>query len=590
MPKTRAVVDNEEARLNALRDLNLLDTPPSESFDRLTRLASRLLQAPVSTVSLTDADRQWFKARVGVELTQIPRDQAPCHYAIQADELFVVPDMLQDDRFAASPLAQAGIRFYAGAPLITQSGFGLGTLCVVDDKPRQLDEDQGRVLRDLAAVVMTQVEVQNMIGRVDATSGLANQHRLFEDLHDLGHADAGRRLTGLMIEIVSGPQLAHGTRVLGAAYGEQVILTALALVQQAVGPDVRVYHVAPACCVVLLDGPAAGLMDRARAIRAMLQQPIRCNDVPVMPDTAIGIHEFAVADATARDVLRRLFNATDDARATDRAVATYDPHHDLRQARSFALVHDFADALEMPGQLDLAYQPRIDLATGACIGAEALLRWTHPTLGPVSPGEFVPIVEQTALARPMTAWVLDAGLRQAGLWRAGGHDLRLSINASALNLDEGDFAARIAAALDRHGVPPGAIELEFTESALARDSGRMTRQLHELRRLGVGLAIDDFGIGYSSLSYLQRLPATVLKIDRSFMQAMPASDRDRTLVRTMITMAHDLGYRVVGEGIESRAVLDLLAEWGCDEGQGYFISHPLPAAGLAAWLRARKPA
>lgn len=154
----RRLVDtlsNEEARLNALRDLRLLNTPPSESYDRLTRLASLLLNAPVSTVSLTDHDRQWFKSRVGVDVTEIPREQAPCSYAIEGDEVFVVPDLAADPRFIGSPLTKAGIRFYAGAPLFTRAGHGLGTICVLDDKPRQIDDAGKRVLQDLAGMVMS---------------------------------------------------------------------------------------------------------------------------------------------------------------------------------------------------------------------------------------------------------------------------------------------------------------------------------------------------------------------------------------------------------------------------------------------------
>ena len=152
----REIIENEEARLNALRNLRLLDTPPSESFDRITRMASRLLGAPVSTISLTDRDRQWFKSRFGVDLAEIPRAEAPCNYAIHSDEVFVVSDLIQDGRFKESLLARAGIRFYAGAPLITRSGYGLGTLCVIDDKPRRMSEDEQHVLIDLAAMVMTQ--------------------------------------------------------------------------------------------------------------------------------------------------------------------------------------------------------------------------------------------------------------------------------------------------------------------------------------------------------------------------------------------------------------------------------------------------
>ncbi len=210
-------LSNEEARLNALRDLRLLNTAPSESYDRLTRLASQLLKAPVSTVSLTDHDRQWFKSRVGVDVTEIPREQAPCSYAIEGSDVFVVPDLAADPRFVGSPLVQAGIRFYAGAPLFTRAGHGLGTICVLDEEPREIDDAAKRVLQDLAGMVMSQIELQNMIGRVDATTGMANQHQLFEDLEDLARAQPGCDAAIVIIEIMSAVQTALALRVIGSS-------------------------------------------------------------------------------------------------------------------------------------------------------------------------------------------------------------------------------------------------------------------------------------------------------------------------------------------------------------------------------------
>jgi EAL domain-containing protein (putative c-di-GMP-specific phosphodiesterase class I) len=209
----------------------------------------------------------------------------------------------------------------------------------------------------------------------------------------------------------------------------------------------------------------------------------------------------------------------------------------------------------------------VDLRSGACVGAEALLRWRHPTLGPIPPGEFIPLAEQTALAKPITEWVLEAAIDQVARWRHSGPAPRVSINASALNLEEPDFASRLMRTLERHRVAPDAIELEFTESALARDGSRVLDQLDELRRTGIEIAIDDFGTGYSSLSYLPRLPASILKIDRSFVRPLGSSSRDQRLVQAMIGMAHDLGYRVVAEGIETQDVYELLLAWRCGEGK-----------------------
>lgn len=574
-------VANEEARLNALRDLQLLDTPPSESFDRLTRLASRLLAAPVSTISLTDGDRQWFKSKVGVDLAEIPREQAPCSYAIKSGGVFVVPDLTKDVRFIGSALAEAGIRFYAGAPLFTRQGHGLGTICVVDSEPRELREGEEEVLRDLAGMVMSQIELQNMVGRIDAATGHANQFQMFEDLETMGRTHAGAPVTALSVDVLSATRTTYAARVLGSEHVAGLMQTAIHRMRDCAGNRGSVYHVDQTRCAVLVEDGLLESHDLADRIAHALSEPISCSKVPVHLDPVIGSYDFIAGEVAPRDVFRRLSNAGDDAKQALRGRARYNPASDQRNSRSFALLNGFARALEEPDQLALAYQPRIDLRTGERAGVEALLRWTHPELGHISPGEFVPLVEQTALARPMTEWVIAAAVRQSRAWRATGLMLPISINASALNLDEADFADRLLAAAAAGSIEPRHLEVEFTESAVARDPDRVIDQLTALKEAGIGIAIDDFGTGYCNLAYLQKLPVSVLKIDQSFVRSLVTSPKDQMLVRTMITMGHDLGYGIVAEGIETREAYDLLAQWGCDEGQGYFMSRPVSPVEIA---------
>lgn len=575
---------NEAARLNALRDLKLLDTPPSESFDRLTRMASRLLGTPVSAISLTDGDRQWFKSRVGVDVQEIPREQAPCSYAIKGSEVFVVPDLLEDERFRTSPLAKAGIRFYAGAPLITRAGFGLGAITVIDDEPRQIGVEEQRTLQDLAGMVMAQIEVQNMIGRVDATTGYPNQHQLFEDLEEQADQPPGGATAAVVVAIMSASETAHATRVLGTAHTDTVVKRAMQAIQRAVGNAARLYHISQMRCVVLGDVGASRAKTLAERVKLALAEPVLCGTVPVTLNPVIGCYDFMPGEAQPEHVLRRLLNAGDDACENPGRIASYDPVHDRRMARSFALVNDFGAALAADDQLQLVYQPRIELATGRLLGVEALLRWHHPTLGNVPPGEFIPLVEQTALVRSMTEWVFAAAIRQAVAWSRSGIDICVSVNASPRNLDEGDFAERLLGAVREARLDPRHLELEFTESATARDLASVAAQLEVLHEAGIAIAIDDFGTGYSNVSYIQRLPVSVLKIDRSFVSDLTTSEKNAKLVRSMIAMARDLGYRVVAEGIETQEVYDALIAFGCDEGQGYFMAKPMPASDLKVCL------
>ncbi|PZO00950.1 MAG: hypothetical protein DCF30_08495 [Hyphomicrobiales bacterium] len=255
--------------------------------------------------------------------------------------------------------------------------------------------------------------------------------------------------------------------------------------------------------------------------------------------------------------------------------------------RKFALLSDFGAALDDPDQLRLVFQPRIDLGTGQCIGAEALLPWQHPTLGSVSPGEFIPIVEQTSLARPTTAWVLDAAMRQRAIWQGEGLAIQLSVNVSAANLEESDFAERVLSGLLKHSLPPEAIELEVTESAIMENGGRAMSQLTALHAAGVSLAIDDFGTGYSSLANLQRLPASVVKIDQSFVRNIVNDERERALVGSMITLSRDLGYRIVAEGVETAEAAAILSEMGCEEARGYHFARPMAESDFRQWFIAQ---
>jgi EAL domain-containing protein (putative c-di-GMP-specific phosphodiesterase class I)/GGDEF domain-containing protein len=576
---------NEDARLTALRHLHLLDTAPTEAFDRITRMASRLLRVPVSSISLSDRDRQYFKSRVGFDLMEAPREEAPCNWAIRSDAVYTVPNMLEDERFGNTAMVRhGGIRSYAGAPLITRTGYSLGTLCVMDIQPRIFSTDEVELLADLAEMVMSQIELQNSIGRIHPVSGYPNEYQLIDDLDDLSERSPGATRTALLVELVPGRQVRQGMRVLGANFVENLIHSSTDAIRRALDAHSQLYHIGPTRCVLLLDETrTCSWQELARQLDLNLREPIDCDGIPIRAEPAIGVYTFVPGEVKPRDVLRRLYSAADDARGDIMLTASYDASHDQIHARRFQLLGSLTGALQADDQLSLVFQPRVDL-DGRPRGAEALLRWRHPEHGDISPAEFVPLAEETAHIGILTQWVLDRALVQVARWRRAGYRLKVSINVSAPNLEEADFADGVARLLLRHDVPPAAIELEFTEGVLARDGGRVIEQLCALRDMGIEIAIDDFGTGYSSLAYLQKLPASVLKIDRAFIKDLPTSERDRKLVRAMIGMAHDLGYRVVAEGIESEEGVALLKEWECDEAQGYYFSKPLTVADMDAWL------
>ena len=578
-------IQTEEARLSALQQLNLLDTPASEAFDRITRMAAQLFGLPIAAVSLTDHDRQWFKSRVGVDHCSIPRDKAPCAQVADSAGCVVLPDLLADSCYHDSPLAKSGVRFYAGAPLTTRDGFCLGAMCVLGTEPRQVSSAEINALTDLAAMVMAQIELQHAFGRVDPSSGLSNRNQLLEDLADLSKdRPQGERRLLVLVDLASSEQLNSAARVMGPSYLDDLVREAVRAIRTGVGPDRKVYHVA-VTQFAFLALPGAETATYAGVLEAELDVLGSQVNPQVMSGLACGIAPFDLGVSCPRDALRTAHSAAQDARAAGVRTSVYSSSHDAAHRRRFRLLQDFPLALESVDQLKLVYQPRIDLGSGLCVGAEALLRWTHPDFGQVSPGEFIPLVEQTSMGQAMTAWVLDRALEQLVAWRASGLDLQLSVNISAGNLGEPDFAERAQDALQRYGLPSRCLEFEVTESAVMQNTAQGVAMLHAIVDAGISVAIDDFGTGYSSLSYLQRLPAHVVKIDQSFMQDIVADRRKRALVASIISLSHDLGYRVVVEGVEDEAVLALVKAAGCDEVQGYIFSRPMPSQDFMAWMQ-----
>jgi EAL domain-containing protein (putative c-di-GMP-specific phosphodiesterase class I) len=279
--------------------------------------------------------------------------------------------------------------------------------------------------------------------------------------------------------------------------------------------------------------------------------------------------------------LRAALTAAQDSRRTEERLAFYNNRTDAAHLRAFRLLSDLPAAMHATDQLSLMFQPRIHLADGEMCGAEALLRWNHPTLGAVPPGEFIPLVEQTSLIGPLTDWVLDAALNEARILKDHGRSLKMSINASPANIAEDAFDEKLLALCSSHRLSAEDIEIEFTEGLVAGNSERAAHQLTRLRDAGIEIAIDDFGTGFANFSQLARIPADVLKIDQSFIRLLVPGDD--FLVRHILEMAKGMGFRVCAEGIETAAIYDLLKALGCDEGQGYYMARPMPAAQLRSW-------
>ncbi|MGH8291104.1 MAG: putative bifunctional diguanylate cyclase/phosphodiesterase [Steroidobacteraceae bacterium] len=309
-------------------------------------------------------------------------------------------------------------------------------------------------------------------------------------------------------------------------------------------------------------------------------------------DRLYAIADRAMYDRKARRGEQHPASDTDAVRAPALARKTRsvsrvsEPPGSADSERSVSLLSDLSAALE-GHQFELVFQPKLDLKTGRCISAEALLRWHQPERGLVTPREFIPFAEQTGFVVRLTRWVIEHACAQHAEWRESGLVLPLSVNVSVRDLEVAEFPAFVAAQLQRHGISPGYLCLEITESAVIENVSQARRALEKLRRMGVHLSIDDYGTGYASLAYLRALPVREIKIDQSFIRGLASNTGDEIIVRSTIELAHNLGLKVVAEGVESEAALTQLVLLGCDEAQGYYLSRPLSPGDFALWCKGR---
>jgi diguanylate cyclase (GGDEF)-like protein len=317
----------------------------------------------------------------------------------------------------------------------------------------------------------------------------------------------------------------------------------------------------------------------ARKVLTKLEEPLLFSDTKVDVRPRIGIALFPEHSTNANNLVERADNALTAAKKTRNQYVLYAQEYRNR-CRASLRMSELRQAI-VADQLFLLYQPKINLKNGLIAGLEVLTRWQHPELGLIPPDEFIPVAERTGLIIPLTLWVLHQSLVQCREWNDMGIDVSVAVNLSMWNLEAQELPDQIAGLIKTIAMPPDRLELEITESAIMGDPQKTMRTLTLIRDLGVHFTIDDFGTGYSSLAHLRKLPVTGMKIDKSFVQNME-SDRDNAvIVRSIIDLGHNLGLKVTAEGVETSAARDMLVGFDCDEAQGYYYSHPIPARDVA---------
>ncbi|HET9810830.1 MAG TPA: EAL domain-containing protein [Sphingomicrobium sp.] len=467
--------------------------------------------------------------------------------------------------FAARPIRRR-LRYAALCGLATTAIIA-GPILIQWAWPISIDSAAWLFTIAISIAVQTIVEVRRVLrarSEEDSESGLPNRSALENELTSL----ADQRLVLAAAAIERFETIRDGA---GIASTNEMIRKAATIIAEAI--DGPVFRIAPDVLAWVQAPIGEGQIEALLAgIQARFRHPVQTLAGPVDVTLTVGLDR---SDATEAPVLRveRALSAIRAARSSGKPCAWYDGA-DPQLRRQLSMMSGLWQAMDK-GDVRLAYQPKMALATGRISDAEALVRWQDQSLGAIAPDEFIPLAEETGMIGEVTSFALRVAAQDLALWTKAGHELQVSVNVSALDLASPDFAGEALQILEGAGVRPSRLTLEITERALIRSPAEAIATLETLRARGIRLSVDDYGTGQSTLSYLKHLPVQELKIDRSFITSLAASDSDSIMVRSTIALAHELGLEVVAEGIEDDATLEVLRQLGCDYVQGYFIGRPV---------------
>jgi diguanylate cyclase (GGDEF)-like protein len=370
---------------------------------------------------------------------------------------------------------------------------------------------------------------------------------------------------------------------LGHNFGDQLLVEIGRRLEHTIGSSDKVARLGGDEFAVRFTN--ADATDIAARVGTAFHAPFVLGDVSIEVNASLGIAIYPDHAGDADTLMKRADIAMYEAKKNQAGVAVYDSGRDEHSLRRLSLMMELRQAIA-GDELELYYQPKIDIATARVVHAEALVRWNHPKHGVMRPDEFIPLAEQSGKIGLITKWVIRKAIAQCAIWRRDGLDLTVAVNLSALDLFDSELPTFISGLLSDAALPPEKIVLEITESAVMKDAAYAQKILADLKRRGLCLAIDDFGTGYSSLAHLKRLPVDELKIDKSFVQNLTESAADDlVIVRSTIELGHNMGLVVIAEGVETAESWRILKRLGCDMAQGYYMSPPLAVDAIGDWFR-----
>jgi diguanylate cyclase (GGDEF)-like protein len=511
--------------------------------------------------------------------------------AVASDGPLLVSVARAGDAEEIAALARRGVSDLLGAPVMTAAGEP-GYLEVCDrrsDIVSFADNDRG-ALDSMLTHVNAAIRHQQLLTQIrydadhDRLTGLPNRQRLASEIDQLLATDPVGARAGLILAALG--NYTEVTDTLGHAASDELLLVTAGLLREHAPPRALLARMEGEQFAVLLPGLSLAATERAaRRLREAASTRARVAGLDLEVTLTIGVAAAPVHGTDAGMLMQRADVAL-LAAADSGGVASYHPVLDQQSLRRLQLGTELEQAMA-DGQISVVFQPIIDAQTSDIVSVETLVRWAHPRYGSIAPDDFIHLAEQIGRIGAVTDHVLDLALARCRRWLDQDIALSVAVNLSAHCLTEPDLVTRVRRALQRHGVPGELLTLELTESSVVDDSVRDSTVLADLHGLGLRLSMDDFGTGYSSLSQLRQLPIDEVKIDKSFVLGMSTSQGESFIARSIIELAHNLGLRVVAEGVEDELTRNLLADMGCDKLQGFLVSRPLPDDRLESWLLAR---
>lgn len=600
---TLVAASDTDSRLDALHRLQILDSDYEPPFNRIVRMVADFFDVPAVGIHLLDDERQWVKAFEGQPFT-CPREESVCQFTLDQNDLLVIPDLREDARTRdlAVVTDTPHLRFYAGMPLRTRAGQAVGTLCLIANEPRApLDARQKGWLREYGDLVIETMELRVDYHRsqqelraateFDALTGLRNRASLIRDTQGLLETTPPPAGVAALKVRLDRMDLVLGAT--GQTGVNAVLRTAAERLTTVLGPDdllsrgdgdtfiiTRISHLEP-------DNRQLEQWLDATAHKALtrLADPIAIDGDQINITASIGLAAFA--DGTP------VHYVVDAASAA--SLASYDNGGNRSQRLAPDAFVEFRERLGVEEDLrrdvahdafTVSYQPVVDItAGGRIIGAEALLRWPRGDKNALGPDHFIPIAEEIDLIQKLGLWVFDTACRDLAAWLHEGHDLWISVNLSPQQLDDPQLSDTLARHAKAAGVDCSRLKLEITEGALTTHISEVDHALQKLRAAGFLLALDDFGTGHSSLARLIRMPFDTLKVDRGFVSDCPGGP-GAAVVTSIHALAHDLGMKLVAEGVEHDVHERFLRDRGYTLAQGYYYARPIPAEALSERLAA----